>query len=180
VIYTNLISLPQRPRLTLLLAAGVLISSMASAAPQTDDKEQYVEPKDVEIVEVRGKVNKNGGFFKRQIQLTEIDFYKSFNALSDVKKFKIKCRKEASINSRIKQTVCYPQYALDRLALETQRARRQNIPTPTMKDIEDLTLKEREESFAYMEEVIKKEPELAKLFIKMHKAQLNYKEWKSQ
>lgn len=157
-----------------------MISCMASATPESEDKEQYVEPKDMEVVEVRGKVNKNGAFFKRQIQLTEIDFYKSFNSVSDVKKFKIKCRKEASINSRIKKTVCYPQYALDRLALETQRARRQNIPTPTMKEIEDLTLREREESFAYMEEVIKKDPELAKLFIEMRKAQLNYDEWKSQ
>ena len=38
---------------------------------------------------------------------------------------------------------------------ETQQALRQQMPKPTMKDIEDLTVDERDESFAYMEKVIK-------------------------
>ncbi|WP_333970303.1 hypothetical protein [Alteromonas mediterranea] len=54
------------------------------------------------------------------------------------------------------------------------------MPSPTMKDIEDLTVSDREESFAYMETVIKKDPELTKLLINMRKAQLEYEEWKSQ
>ena len=167
-------------RFSLFLASGVFISCMANATPQTSDKEEFVEPKDIEVVEVKGKVNKNSGFFLRKIQRTELDFYRRFNALADNKKFKVRCRKESSVNSRIKKTVCYPQYALDRMYKETQQALRQNMPSPTMKDIEDLTVSDREESFAYMETVIKKDPELTKLLINMRKAQLEYEEWKSQ
>ncbi|MFZ8200285.1 hypothetical protein [Alteromonas portus] len=167
-------------RFSLLLASGVFICGLANATPQTNNKEEFVEPKDIEVVEVKGKVNKNSGFFLRKIQRTELDFYRRFNALADNKKFKVRCRKESFVNSRIKKTVCYPQYALDRMHKETQQALRQNMPTPTMKDIEDLTVSDRNESFAYMETVIKKDPELTKLLINMRKAQLEYEEWKSQ
>lgn len=167
-------------RFSLVLAAGVFFSGMSSATSQTSDKEEFVEPKDVEVVEVKGKVNKNSGFFLRKIQRTELDFFRRFNDLADNKKFKVKCRKESFVNSRIKKTVCYPQYALDRMYKETQQALRQQMPKPTMKDIEDLTVDERNESFAYMEKVIKKDPELTELMIKMRKAQLEYEQWKAQ
>lgn len=167
-------------RLSLVLAAGVFFSGMASATSQTSDKEEFVEPKDVELVEVKGKVNNNSGFFLRKIQRTELDFFRRFNDLADNKKFKVKCRKESFINSRIKKTVCYPQYALDRMYKETQQALRQQMPKPTMKGIEDLTVDERNESFAYMEKVIKKDPELTELMIKMRKAQLENEQWKAQ
>ena len=58
---------------SLVLAAGVFFSGMASATSQTSDKEEFVEPKDVEVVEVKGKVNKNSGFFLRKIQRTVDD-----------------------------------------------------------------------------------------------------------
>ena len=73
---------------SLVLAAGVFFSGMASATSQTSDKEEFVEPKDVEVVEVKGKVNKNSGFFLRKIQRTELDFFRRFNDLADNKNSK--------------------------------------------------------------------------------------------
>ena len=108
----------------------------------------------------------------------ELDFYDLFNALADEEKYKVKCRREFRAGSRIKNTVCHPQYVLNRMASETQDALNSGGPLPDFKDIEFLVQDEKEESLKYAAKVISKHPELLKKLNVMHQKQEEFKAMK--
>ena len=145
------------------------IQSDASESPEViiDDEQSNEElaaeiqkelEEDYDIVTFYG--TKPPGFYRRQFQLAELDFYKKFNEYVDVDKFRISCRKETPIGSRVYQTVCYPQYLLTRVARESNFSRTAGLPLPTIDQVERLASKEKEEFAKYSEELVKKHPEL--------------------
>ena len=119
------------------------------------------------------------GFYRRQSQLAELDFYKKFNDYVDVDKFRIRCRKESPIGSRVYQTVCYPQYLLTRVARESNFSRNAGLPLPTIDQVERLASSEKEEFAKYSEELVKKHPELAAKLIEFGKAKKAYDDVKA-
>lgn len=164
---------------TLLFAWGLASVNVYAASDEikTDGTTQTEDQQDMERIEVRGKFDPSRAYFQRQIETTELSFFERFNELADERKFKMNCRNEKTTGTRIKRKVCYPQYALDRMNEETQKARRTGAPFPTMEFIQRLTKKEQEESYAYTEKVIKENPDLAKLFVAMVKAQQALKKY---
>ncbi len=131
-----------------------------------------LENENVETIEVTG--TKPLLYYKRQVELAELDFYDLFNAIADEDKFKVKCRKEARAGSRIKTTVCYPQYVLTRMAQETQNALNSGLPYPNLDDIEFLVENEKQESMKYVEEVVSSNPKLLAKLIEMNEKQALY------
>lgn len=113
-------------------------------------------------------------FFKKEMERAELDFYESFNAIADEDKFRVKCRLEAKVASRIKKRVCYPRYVLDRMAQETQNALSSGSPFPTLEEIEFLVKRDKEEALLYAEKIVKDNPELLKKLIKMNEKQEKY------
>gem|GEM_PF-906806 len=117
-------------------------------------------------------------FFKQQMQMAELDFYSLFNAIATEEKFKVKCRQESRIGSRIKTTACYPQYVLDRMAIETQNALRSGAPFPSLSDVEFLVQREKEDSLKYVEQVVSQNPDLLKKLVDMNEKKLQYNQKK--
>jgi|GEM_PF-690334 hypothetical protein len=113
-------------------------------------------------------------FFKKQMEIAELDFYESFNAIADEDKFRVKCRLEAKVGSRIKKRVCYPRYVLDRMAQETQNALSSGSPYPTLEEIEFLVKRDKEEALVYAENIVKENPELLQKLVKMNEKQEKY------
>lgn len=132
----------------------------------------------VEQIEVRGSVPLL--YYKRQVELAELDFYETFNMLADEDKYKVKCRREARTGSRMKTTACYPQYVLNRMAQETQAALNSGAPYPKLDDIEFLVENERKESLEYAEEIIKKNPKLMEKLVKLNEKQAEFEAKKAQ
>lgn len=113
-------------------------------------------------------------FFKKEMEIAELDFYESFNAIADEDKFRVKCRLEAKVGSRIKKRVCYPRYVLDRMAQETQNALSSGSPYPTLEEIEFLVKRDKEEALLYAEKIVKENPELLQKLVKMNEKQEKY------
>jgi hypothetical protein len=137
----------------------------------TEMREQLMS-EEVEVIEVTGKVPLL--YYKRQAELAELDFYDLFNTSATEKKFKVKCRKEARTGSRIKKTVCYPQYVLDKMAQETQNALSTGGRYPSLDDIEFLVKKEKEESLKYVEQIVASNPKLKAQLVKMNEQKAIY------
>lgn len=142
----------------------------------TEIKKELEE--DYDVVTFYG--TKPPGFYRRQFQLAELDFYKKFNDYVDVDKFRIKCRKESPLGSRIYQTVCYPQYLLTRVARESNFSRTAGLPLPTIDQVERQATSEKEEFANYSEELVKKHPELFEKLIEFGKAKKAYDDVKAQ
>jgi hypothetical protein len=52
------------------------------------------------------------------------ELFDMLNAVNDKPKFEIRCEKKSTIESRIKRTICEPQYAIDmRIELNQQKNR---------------------------------------------------------
>lgn len=126
----------------------------------------------VENIEVTGK--KPLLYYKYQLERAELDFYELFNTLADEDKFKMRCRLEFRVGSRIKRRVCYPQYVLTRMAHETQDAISSGLPFPSLDDIEFLVQREKEESMKYVEEVVSKNPKLLTKLLEMNDKRATY------
>ena len=132
---------------------------------------------DYDVVTFYG--TKPPGFYRRQFQLAELDFYKKFNDYVDVNKFRISCRKERPLGSRVGYTVCYPQYLLTRVARESNLARNAGLPLPSIDQVQRTATTEREEFAKYSEELVKKHPELAAKLIEFGKAKKAYDDVKA-
>ena len=158
-------------KLSVLLALCIPISLYANENTNKSSKD------DVEVIGVQGE--KSIAYYRKQMRLAELDFYDLFNDLADEDKYKIRCRKEKRIGSNLSQTVCYPQYVLDRFAQETQAALNSGRIFPRLKDIEALVKKEREASNVYAQEIIEKNPELLKKLIKLTETQSLYEQKKA-
>lgn len=149
-----------------------ILSEETSPSEMREQMQKEMQQENVETIEVVG--TKPLLFYKRQVELAELDFYDLFNAIADEDKFKVKCRKEARAGSRIKTTVCYPQYVLSRMAQETQDAISSGLPYPKLDDIEFLVQREKEESMKYVEEIVTQNPKLLAKLIEMNEKQALY------
>ena len=98
---------------------------------------------DDEVVRFYGE--KTLGFFRRQSEQAERDFWSNFNEYADQTKFKIKCRKEAPLGSRVARRNCYPIYLLNKVSQESNFARKAGLPSPTIGEIDRRSEAEKEE-----------------------------------
>jgi hypothetical protein len=124
---------------------------------------------DVEIIDVVGK--RPLFYFKQEMGKAELDFYDAFNKLADEKKFIVRCRREKRTGSNISSKICHPQFVLDRMAQETQDALQTGAPFPSWEDIEFAVREEQAESIAYVEKVVKENPELLDKLITLNDKQ---------
>lgn len=128
--------------------------------------------KDIEIIGVVGE--KPLAFFRLEMERAELDFYEAYNRIVDNDKYRVVCRKETRLGSRIKDRVCYPQYVLDRMAEETQEALALGNGYPSLKLIEFAVKEEREESLAYVEKIVTENPKLLEKLIDLNAKQNQY------
>jgi len=161
--------------LSLSLAAN-LSWALTSPTKLTNDQERTVASiisatptDDVEIIDVVGK--RPLLYFKQEMGKAELDFYDAFNKLADEKKFIVRCRREKRIGSNISSKICHPQFVLDRMAQETQNALQTGAPFPSWKDIEFAVREEQAESIAYVEKVVKENPQLLDKLITLNDKQ---------
>jgi hypothetical protein len=91
----------------------------------------------------------------------------------------MRCRKEARVGTRIKETRCYPQYLLQRMSLETQDALSSGKPYPTWEEVEFLVQRDKEASLAYAEELVSNNPDLMEKLYTMQAKQQQYLEKKA-
>lgn len=174
-----------------LMQSAILITTLSFSSfgytDTTDVTKDYVAPEetrqqvlndDIERIDVRSKVPLL--YFKRQAMLAELDFYETFNAMADKEEFKMRCRKESRVGSRIKETRCYPQYLLQRMSLETQDALSSGKPFPTWEDIEFLVQRDKAASLEYAEELISNNPDLLAKLQNMHARQQEYQTKKAE
>ncbi len=145
---------------------------------EQSNEEIYDELKnDDEIITFIG--TKPIGFYRRQSQLAELDFYNKFNDYVTENKFRIKCRKESPLGSRVQQTVCYPQWLLTAIARESNFSRTANLPLPTFKQVQDRNVDDKEAFAKYSEELVNTHPELKAKLIEFGKAKKAYDESKA-
>lgn len=105
-----------------LALSGFLYS--ASVYCQPVDKEQVLkksETEKTEVISVRGQ--KPLGFYRQEMVELKFEFFDMLNALNTKPEFAIKCEKKSSIESRVKQTVCEPQYVIEMRAKLNQQKR---------------------------------------------------------
>lgn len=157
-----------------LLAASASFS-LANAAQE--DVNAKGSKDNEEVIGIVGE--KPLSYFRLQMERAELDFYDAFNAIADEEKFKVKCRRESLTGSNIKKTACYPQYVLDRFAQETQDALSSGAPYPTLKDVEFMVTKEKEESQEYVEKIVMDNPDLLKKLIVLNEKQTQYESQRS-
>lgn len=150
----------------------VLPISIQAAHANQEPQASKPADKDIEVIGVVGE--KPLAFFRLEMERAELDFYEAFNALVDNDKYRVICRKEARLGSRIKDRVCYPQYVLDRMAEETQEALALGNGFPSLKLIEIAVKDEREESLAYVEKVVMENPKLLEKLVNLNQKQNQY------
>lgn len=167
-------------KLTKSIAVVLALSNFAvvNSVSANDNASKNNSKEDIERIGITGSVPLL--FYKDDMQAAELDFYEMFNALNDNKKYKVLCRKETRLGSRIKTRVCYPQYVLDRMAEETQDALSSGAGYPSLQQIEFAVKDEREESMKYVEELVKSNPELLEKLIQLNEKQALYAQKKAQ
>jgi hypothetical protein len=74
-----------------------------------------------EIISVRGQ--KPLGLYREEMVEFRLEFFEMLNALNDKPEFKIKCEKKSTIESRVKKTICEPQYLIDMRVKINQKSR---------------------------------------------------------
>ncbi len=158
-------------KLSAIITVALFTSQVQATKQSTEQAEEAMTPQEmrevlkqeeVEVISVYGKRS----FLDLKINAIrkELDFFERFNELANVDEFKVKCRRETRPASHIKQHVCYPQYMLDMLAEQTLEAQVTGTGVnPTRKRIANQTRKKQEEHFAYVEELVKENPDLLKL-----------------
>lgn len=129
-------------------------------------------------------------YYKRQIEIAELDFYDLYNSLADEKRYLMYCRREAKVGSKIKRMACYPQYFLEIYSQMSQDAFA-NTPTdklamgivynpPSLDDIEFLTQRDKKKALKYVADLVKEHPALLEKLLKMNKAIEVYEEQKAK
>lgn len=135
---------------------------------------------DVEVVDVVGQ--RPLSHYRKQLVETELAFYDMYNALTDVKEFKIRCRTEKPSGSHIARKVCYPQYELNAIAFETQLAmipKAQDTrgiiePLPTTTRIRELVTDEKADATEYLIKLLRENPELLAQYKKLIASMVEY------
>lgn len=134
--------------------------------------------KDIEAISVVGEYSQ--AYYRDKMEKAELDFYEAFNALVTIDKYKVNCEAKTRSASRIKSTMCVPKYVTDRMAQETQDARRSGKPLPRKKDIEFMVKDEREASLAYAEKLVLANPALLEKLITMNETQRQHEAAKAK
>lgn len=135
---------------------------------------------DVEVVDVVGQ--RPLSHYRKQLVETELAFYDMYNALTDVKEFKIRCRTEKPSGSHIARKVCYPQYELNAIAFETQIAmipKAQDTrgiiePLPTTTGVRELVTDEKADATEYLIKLLRENPELLAQYKKLIASMVEY------
>lgn len=177
-----IVKLTKSIAVVLALSSFAVVNSVSASDNASQNSSQGTSQnnskEDIETIGITGSVPLL--FYKDDMQAAELDFYEMFNALNDNKKYKVLCRKETRLGSRIKTRVCYPQYVLDRMAEETQDALSSGAGYPSLQQIEFAVKDEREESMKYVEELVKSNPELLHKLIQLNEKQALYAQKKAQ
>ena len=129
-------------------------------------------------------------YYRRQIEIAELDFYDLYNSLADESKYLMYCRREAKVGSKIKRMACYPQYFLEVYSQMSQDAFA-STPTdklamgivynpPSLDDIEFLTQRDKKKALKYVEDLVKEHPALLEKLLKMNNAIDVYEERKGK
>ncbi|WP_296048633.1 hypothetical protein [uncultured Alteromonas sp.] len=143
------------------LLPAILLGFSTFVHAQSDEK-----PEDIEIVDVVGQ--RPLSYYRKQLVETELAFYDMYNALTDVKEFKIRCRIEKPSGSHIARKVCYPQYELSAIAHETQIAmipKAQDTrgiiePLPTSSGVRELVKNEKKAATEHLIKLLTENPGL--------------------
>ncbi|MFQ3190857.1 MAG: hypothetical protein ACI936_001992 [Paraglaciecola sp.] len=97
-----------------LIAQELSVKTDVVLKKQSDEK--------TEIISVKGQ--KPLGLYREEMVRFRFEFFDMLNALNNKPEFEIKCEKKSTIKSRIKRTICEPQYAIDmRIELNQQKSR---------------------------------------------------------
>ncbi len=121
---------------------------------------------EIEVVDVVGQ--RPLSYYRKQLVETELAFYDMYNALTDQKELKIRCRIEKPSGSHIARKVCYPQYELSAIAYETQIAmipKAQDTrgiiePLPTSSGVRELVKSEKRAATEHLIKLLTENPEL--------------------
>ncbi|MFT5924880.1 MAG: hypothetical protein ACI9LE_001880 [Paraglaciecola sp.] len=180
--------LTRSSKIFMMLSLGLAANlSWATITPTklTNDKEQTPASvtsttlsDDIEIIDVVGE--RPLLYFKKEVGKAELDFYDTFNILAKEKKFIVRCRREKRLGSNISSKVCHPQFVLDRMAQETQDALQTGAPFPSWDDIEFAVREEQAESIAYVEKLVKENPQLLNKLIALNDKQSKYEAKKNE
>lgn len=118
-------------------------------------------------------------YFRHEMQDAELDFYEAFNKIADVEEYKVQCNRELRLGSNIRDRVCLPKYVRNRMAQETQDALNGGGNFPKYKEIEFAVRKQREESLAYVAQVVSENPQLLEKLIELNEKQARFDEAKA-
>ncbi|MDY6926571.1 MAG: hypothetical protein SWN10_05680 [Pseudomonadota bacterium] len=141
---------------------------------------------DIEVVDVVGQ--RPLSYYRKQLVETELAFYDMYNALTDQKEFKIRCRIEKPSGSHIARKVCYPQYELTAIAYETQIAmipKAQETrgiiePLPTSSGVKVLVNNEKRAATEHLIKLLTENPELLEQYQALITDMKNFKQAKSE
>ena len=90
--------------------------------PKADVEFKKKSDEQTEIISIRGQ--KPLGLYREEMVEFRFEFFEMLNALNDKPEFEIKCKKKSTIESRIKKTICEPQYAIDMRILLNKKKNR--------------------------------------------------------
>lgn len=139
----------------------ILLGFSSFVNSQSEEKQD-----EIEVVDVVGQ--RPLSYYRKQLVETELAFYDMYNALTDQKELKIRCRIEKPSGSHIARKVCYPQYELSAIAYETQIAmipKAQDTrgviePLPTSAGVKELVKNEKRAATEHLLKLLTENPEL--------------------
>ena len=168
-----------------LMVAAHTFASEEVQQPETQAKNEQTSEelaeelrKEIEVLEVVG--GRPLLYYRNKFKLAEMEFYDLFNEVADKEEFKVVCRDEAQVGSRVKRTNCYPQYLLTRTSSETQFAIRTGAPAPTISEMENLLEQEKAEFVKYSEDLVNQHPQLLAKLVEFGAAKKVYEEKKAE
>ena len=141
---------------------------------------------DIEVVDVVGQ--RPLSYYRKQLVETELAFYDMYNALTDQKELKIRCRIEKPSGSHIARKVCYPQYELSAMAYETQIAmipKAQDTrgiiePLPTSSGVRELVKSEKRAATEHLIKLLTENPELLEQYQELITDMKKFKQAKNE
>lgn len=163
------------------LTPFILLGFTTFVHSQSEEKQD-----DIEVVDVVGQ--RPLSYYRKQLLETELAFYDMYNALTDEKEFKIRCRIEKPSGSHIARKVCYPQYELSALAYETQIAmipKAQETrgiiePLPTSAGVKELVKNEKKAATEHLIKLLTENPELLEQYQELIADMARFKQAKNE
>lgn len=168
--------------MTLVVIFNFLINISVFAQVQSVETDADLKTKSddkTEIISVSGQ--KPLGLYREEMVEFRLEFFEMLNALNDKPEFKIKCEKKSTIESRIKKTICEPQYLIDmRAKLNQKKSKSADLLGSASTQISDKELNVRlkdwhEKADQEKLRLITSNPNLKEQFLKLIKSENNYK-----